>query len=326
MPASFAPVIEAFLYQFVSLPMGQIGQSSALYATTYFVRNIFGTLPAVAVDDTPTFSTYQNDRGLLSVLQAALTASGVSAQTGSPVTAVAPGRDSVAVTAGGTTIDARYVVLACNPNTSAMLLASGGTASQDLVQLLHQFPYLELPVVLQQNGSCWMPGDSTYWEPVNTVVNTPDQTITFSAWLGALRPPYGSGQQIPVFKSWGAPGLDPASCSSAFYSHSHNVLLPTTTFMQLRRQLLSAYQGQNGLFFAGGWTTWFDSQEAALLSAMDIVGRLSPPAGTSAPFKPAVAFDGTALPVRVKAWLEMVLSRKTGRHENRLVELIARLS
>ena len=325
MPASFAPVIETFLYQFVSLPMGQIGQSSALYATTYFVRNIFGTLPAVAGDDTPTFSTYQNERGLLSVLQAALNASDVSAQTRSPVTAVAPGRGTVAVTVGGTTIDARYVVLACNPNTSATLLAAGGTASQDLVQLLGQFPYMELPVVLQQTGSCWMPSDQTYWEPVNTVVNTPDQTITFNAWLGALRPPYGDGQQIPVFKSWGAPGLDPGSCNSAFHSHTHNVLLPTTTFMQLRRRLLSAYQGQNGLFFAGGWTTWFDSQEAALLSAMDIAGTLSSPAAASAPLQPAVAFDCTALPVRVKAWLEMVLSRKTERHTNKLVELIARL-
>jgi uncharacterized protein len=325
MPASFAPVIEAFLYQFVSLPMGQIGQSSALYATTYFVRNIFGTLPAVAVDDTPTFSTYQNDGGLLSVLQAALTASAVPVPTRSPVTAVAPGRGTVAVTVGGATIDARYVVLACNPNTSARLLAAGGTASQDLVQLLQQFPYLELPVVLQQNGSCWMPSDPTYWEPVNTVVNTPDQTISFNAWLGALRPAYGSGRQIPVFKSWGAPGLDPASCSSAFHSHTHDVLLPTTTFMQLRRQLLSAYQGQNGLFFAGGWTTWFDSQEAALLSAMDIVGTLSSPAAASAPLEPAVAFDCAALPFRVKAWLEMVLSRKTERHKNKLVELLARL-
>jgi hypothetical protein len=94
----------------------------------------------------------------------------------------------------------------------------------------------------ESSDSCWMPSDQTYWEPVNTVVNRPDQTITFNAWLGALRPPYGSGQQIPVFKSWGAPRLDPASCGSAFYSHTHNVLLPTTTFMQLRRQLLSAYR------------------------------------------------------------------------------------
>src|SRR6185436_10260781 len=109
------------------------------------------------------------------------------------------------------------------------------------------------------------------------------------------------------------------------YSHTHNVLLPTTTFMQLRRQLLPAYQGQNGLFFAGGWTTWFDSQEAALLSAMDIAGTLSSPAAASAPFPPAVAFDCAALPARVKAWLEMVLSRKTERHKNKLVELIARL-
>ena len=119
--------------------------------------------------------------------------------------------------------------------------------------------------------------------------------------------------------------LDPSPCNSAFYSHTHDVLLPTTTFMQLRRQLLSAYQGQNGLFFAGGWTTWFDSQEAALLSAMDIVGTLSSPAAASAPLQPAVAFDCAALPVRVKAWLEMVLSRRTERHKNKLFELIARL-
>ena len=227
---------------------------------------------------------------------------------------------------GGRHDDRRAVrrMLACNPNTSATLLAAGGTASQDLVQLLQQFPYMELPVVLQQNGSCWMPSDQTHTGNRSTSsCNTPDQTITFNAWLGALRPPHGGGQQIPVFKSWGAPGLDPASCSSAFYSHTHNVLLPTTTFMQLRRQLLSAYQGQNGLFFAGGWTTWFDSQEAALLSAMDIVGTLPSPAAASAPFQPAVAFDCTALPVRVKAWLEMVLSRKTERHKNKLVELIA---
>ena len=87
----------------------------------------------------------------------------------------------------------------------------------------------------------------------------------------------------------------------------------------------NTYQGQNGLFFAGGWTTWFDSQEAALLSAMDIAGTLSSPAAASAPLQPAVAFDCTALPVRVKAWLEMVLSRKRERHTNKLVELIARL-
>ena len=48
------------------------------------------------------------------------------------------------------------------------------------------------------------------------------------------------------------------------------------------------------------------------------------PAAASAPFQPA-AFDCTALPVRVKAWLEMVLSRKRERHTNKLVELIARL-
>src|SRR5215471_11107866 len=35
-------VVQNFLYQFVSLPLQRIGEASAVYATTYFVRNVFG--------------------------------------------------------------------------------------------------------------------------------------------------------------------------------------------------------------------------------------------------------------------------------------------
>lgn len=99
-------VVKNFLYQFVSLPYASIGQASALYAITYFVRNVIGGLPPAAgaaqsIGDYPTFQTSQSLIGLLGILEATLTASGVTAQTSSPVTSVAAGPSGVTVTVNG---------------------------------------------------------------------------------------------------------------------------------------------------------------------------------------------------------------------------------
>ncbi|HWW75570.1 MAG TPA: FAD-dependent oxidoreductase, partial [Pyrinomonadaceae bacterium] len=208
-------VIKNFLYQFVSLPYANIGEASAVYATTYFVRNVFGgpatpqsasdstaasygnaAASASGIGDIPTFQTNQSLVGLLGVLEKALSASGVSAQAGSPVTAVAPGSGGVAVTANGETINAQYVVMACDPGASATLLTKGGTADQNLITVLKGMGdlYLNLGIVMQKDGSCWMPGDQNYWEAVSTLVDTPQQAVSFNAWFGPLRPPYDTSQ------------------------------------------------------------------------------------------------------------------------------------
>ncbi|MGA3028506.1 MAG: FAD-dependent oxidoreductase [Bryobacteraceae bacterium] len=321
-------VIKNFLYQFVSLPYASIGDASAVYATTYFVRNVFGG-PATATLDLniPTFQTNQSLIGLLGILEQALEASGVSAQTSSPVTAVAPGENGVAVTvSGNNTINAQYVVMACDPGASATLLTNGGTADQNLIATLQGLgsQYLDLSVVMQQNGSCWMPGDQSYWEAVSTLVNTRQQSVAFSAWFGPLRPPYGNNQQIPVFKSWGSPNLPSEGCSSEFFTHTHNVLLPTTTFIQLRSQL-DGYQNSNGLMFAGGWTNWFDSQEAALISAMNVAQTLQG-TGTAQPVSPVPASsDPSLIPGQVKSWIEMVMRVAPEPHKSKLVQLVKSL-
>jgi len=99
----------------------------------------------------------------------------------------------------------------------------------------------------------------------------------FTAWFGPLRDKDDAGHLVPVFKSWASPNLEPASCANTFFSHTHRILLPTTTFMNARAKVL-AHQGRDGVWFAGGWTNWFDSQEAALDSATDVTDRI---AGTS---------------------------------------------
>ncbi len=100
-------VVKSFLYQFVSLPYANIGEASAVYATTYFVRNVIGGPPAPrpseSIGDLPTFQTSQSLIGLLGILAAALAASGVTAQINSSVTAVAPGPDGVAVSTPSST-------------------------------------------------------------------------------------------------------------------------------------------------------------------------------------------------------------------------------
>jgi hypothetical protein len=257
----------------VSLSYGMMGTASAVYATTYFVRNVFGGSRAPATLDSgiPTFQTNQSLVGLAGILKQALTASGVAAQTSSPVTAVAPGGDGAVVTVNGNTIDAQYVVMACGPGASTKLLANVGTADPNLITLLQEpgNQYLDLSIIIQKDGSCWMPGDQGYWQPVSTVVDSAQQTVAFNAWFGPLRPAYGNNQLLPVLKSWGSPNLTSRGCGSEFFSHVHNVLLPTTEFIQLRSRL-GDYQNRNGLMFAGGWTTWFDTQEAALMSAMNV--------------------------------------------------------
>ncbi len=128
----------------------------------------------------------------------------------------------------------------------------------------------------------------------------------------------------PVFKSWGAPNLESHGCGSEFFSHVHKVLLPTTAFIQLR-SLLGDYQNRNGLMFAGGWTTWFDTQEAALMSAMNVAEMLQS-SGVSKPSpKPASSYDSSVIPAQVKSWIEMTLENAPPPYQSRLVQLAGEL-
>jgi hypothetical protein len=213
------------------------------------------------------------------------------------------------------------------PAASATLLANGGTADPDLIALLRGIAdqYLNLSIVMQKESACWMPGDSSYWEAVSTLVDTPRQAVAFNAWFGPLRPTYGDDQRIPVFKSWGSPDLDSKSCGDAFFSHAHNVMLPTIRFMQLRSQL-DRHQKRNGLAFAGGWTVWFDSQEAALMSAMSAVQMLQPSDKAQPVTRSADEHDAEAITGQVKSWIEMVLPRAPQAFTGRLSELVKQLA
>lgn len=274
-------VIKPFIYQFVSLPYPRMGESSALYATTYFIRNLFGEpgTPDVDADPPelpglPTFQTYQSMIGLDGILKRALEVAGVTPKRSTPVLAVRPDQGLVHVTTSDGQLTADHVVFACDPHKAATIIENGTSVGGvslllPLVTTLRGLEYVPLTIRMQKDGACWMPPDPDDWEPANTIVDGDD--LTFSVWFGRLRPSYGLNERIPVFKSWGAPNLGP--CPHQFFEHSHYIPLPTVAFMGLREGL-KAWQGQNGLWFAGGWTQWFDSQEAALDSATSVAEAL----------------------------------------------------
>lgn len=315
-------VLRRFLYQFVTLPADRIGEASARYAITYFVRNVFGEGGIPGLPQTPgaTFEVYQSRIGLDGILQRALDAAGVVPRLNETVTAVSKGNDgTLQVTTSVEVMSADHVVFATDPNVAAAILDAGAFPSPDLVAALQGCEYADLAIALQSGDPCWMPGDENVWESVNTIVD--DDALRFTAWFGPLRDPYDAGRRIPVFKSWSSPDLDPASCASTFFSHSHRILLPTTAFMAARADVAS-HQGTGGVWFAGGWTTWFDSQEAALDSATDVVERLAgPPPQDAIRAQPVVA-DFAHHRERVAHWIARVATHAPAGQRKELLRLI----
>ena len=303
-------VLRPFLFQFVTLPHARIGEASARYAITYFVRNVFGepgvTEPRPPIDAAKdaTFEVYQSRIGLDGILDRALAVSGVIPRLSEQVVAVqknlAGGLDVATVRE---TIPADDVVFATDPQSAAAMLEAGAFPAGELSDRLNNCEYADLAISLQQGGACWMPDDPDYWEPINTLVD--GDALQFTAWFGPLRDADSAGHPIPVFKSWGAPDLDPAACAETFFSHSHRILAPTTAFMEHRQQI-QARQGHDGLWFAGGWTNWFDSQEAALDSATEIAARLSGNATAVASTDPGIVADNDRARQAIDNWLTRV--------------------
>jgi len=318
-------VIRPFMYQFCSLPLARMGEASALYAVTYFVRNVFGEPhvnepdpEAPSLPGLPVFETYQSMMGLDGLLKSVLAHAGIVPRLSEPALGVTKVGGRLSVLTSNGPIDCDHVVLACDPHRAASILATGGTSPAPLVDLLNAMEYVPLPISMQKGGACYMPDDQDFWEPINTIVNGED--VTFSCWFGALRPTFDHGKRIPVFKSWGSPSV--AGCRYEFLAHEHQILLPTTAFVALR-EALREWQGQDGIWFVGGWTRWFDSQEAALDSATWVADAL--PGDVRPGTGPARMIPPSANRTRrnLRRWLERVARQAPPGKRRKIADAIA---
>ena len=117
---------------------------------------------------------------------------------------------------------------------------------------------------------------------------------------------YDTDKRIPVYKSWGAPNMSTDNCDHWFDPHVDNVMLPYTSFITTC-DVVDKFQGHKRLWFAGGWTYWFDSQEAAWTSAMRAAKGMQPPGMAEPASEPAIEYDTSKIPSQVKSWMEMIL-------------------
>ena len=305
-------VLIPFLYQFVSLPLNRIGEASAMYAVTYFVRNVTGWPGSVPITPNPgnTFTTYQSNIGLDGILKSIaslLKHSHITLNTA--VTHV--DYDTVAakpnLTANGNVANYDVVIMTCDPPTALQLLQDSA-AQKSAAQHLERIEYQPLHIMVDSNASL-MPTDKGSWQAVNTVVSNEQKLVIFDAYFGMLRP-LDHGNPIQVFKRCGDPNLSsPQTPPPVLADHSHTVLYPTVASVQAR-DALQALQGNTSVWFAGGWNTWFDSQEAAYRSTLPIVHQLEAfidPAGARKDMTKFAASPAAARPGSVRAWLGNIL-------------------
>ncbi|MEV4342364.1 FAD-dependent oxidoreductase [Streptomyces sp. NPDC049590] len=152
------------------------------------------------------------------------------------------------------------VVLAVPPYAAAAALQSLAGCT-GLRSVLDAFTYQEL-VYAAHLDPFGMPEDRRHWSTINvTVHNGWSETTTW----------YGPGHHAEVFVSQithrGAPRLEVAR--AAFRTP-----LPTPAAHRARCRL--AERRKEGLYFAGAYTSALDSQEDAVVSAVDVARELAP--------------------------------------------------
>jgi predicted NAD/FAD-binding protein len=124
-------------------------------------------------------------------------------------------------------------------------------------------------------------GDPTYvhqdrrnWALANVGVTHRDDSerSELSIWMGAL-PAHVHSRQLDVFKSWTT--YRDKHPSEVLFERTFQHSIKTPAMIAASRRL-RGWQGRDGLWFAGHFTSGIDLQESALRSAMEVGRSLSP--------------------------------------------------
>jgi len=152
------------------------------------------------------------------------------------------------------------VFAASGPPTLSLLAGLPGTAAQR--SALQGIPFYDATLALHTDPA-FAPADPRHWSFLNC--SAEGSACEASMWLD---PVIGSSG---LWKSWISHRAPPQQLlATEQYRH----MLPTVGAIQSQK-LLAAQQGRGGIWFAGGYTQPFDSQETALLSAMGVAQGLS---------------------------------------------------
>ncbi len=173
--------------------------------------------------------------------------------------------------ASGVEDNVDVVIFATPPYITSSLLAEIPRLSRT-ARVLRSFEYFPSEISVHRDP-VYMPEDPWYWSAYN--ISVENAYSEASVWYGALRPVQHGQTPLPLFKSW-ATARSKAPEQEVFRRQFLHPLL-TPGFVRAQRRL-AAYQGRAGIWFAGSYTRDVDSQESALVSAMNVVRELAPTA------------------------------------------------
>jgi predicted NAD/FAD-binding protein len=192
----------------------------------------------------------------------------LTVRTASPVTRVTRDQSGKpSVTAGGVTETFDALVIAA-PAHAAVRFLRDLRGAEALRTLLGQIEWTDARVVLHRDG-VYAHADPKMQSFLNCDARA--STCEGSMRLGDALAPMPDGQPVDVWKSWASfRDVEPAELLHST-DFRHVSITPSTHDAQVA---LRARSGQDGLWFAGGWTQDFDSQETCLASALAIADGL----------------------------------------------------
>jgi predicted NAD/FAD-binding protein len=173
--------------------------------------------------------------------------------------------------AAGPPEDVDLLVLATPPYAAAPLLAELPPLAE-AAEVLAQFEYFTAEISIHRDPA-YMPTRRRHWSAYNVRVD--GGFAEGSVWYGALRPPAPGGGPLSLFKSWATARSAPPADEILRRAFRHPLVTPAFLGLQDR---LAAFQGTAGVFFAGSYTHEVDSQETALVSAMNVARAIAPAA------------------------------------------------
>jgi predicted NAD/FAD-binding protein len=137
---------------------------------------------------------------------------------------------------------------------------------------LAQFEYFTSDISIHRDP-VYMPERRRHWSSYNVLAD--GAQAEGSVWYGALRAVAGGQRPLMLFKSWATARREAPRDEVFRRTFRHPLVTPG--FIQLQDRL-ATHQGRAGVWFAGSYTLKVDSQETALLSAMNVVRALDPQA------------------------------------------------
>jgi predicted NAD/FAD-binding protein len=193
----------------------------------------------------------------------------VEVLTGAPVTMVGrhPSGGFTIRNANGQERHVDDLVFASSgPATRELLTGLSGTASQQAALQGIEFRDARLALHIDP---VYAPAVREYWSFFNAQVRA--NYCEASMWLTEVIAGPSAAKAPRIWKSWVTHRSQPPAAILAQAQFRH--MLPTPGTLRAQNELLKL-QGQGGVWFAGGYTRPYDSQETALVSSIDVAQRL----------------------------------------------------